>query len=222
MIRNRNLACLDGKRLTTRRVPTLLDHPPQSAASDRTDCDFSNPDSSMNTPSEYVDARGVLTKRAGTSQFIAFEVDGRRYAFRIEQIREIVILKDITLTPQVPHFVDGVSNLRGAIIPIINLRALFGMPRKEADSETRTIVLRVGERTIGCTVDTVTQVLRIAHDQIQTAPDTVTAGGAHYIDGFATVADRLVIVLDVDRLLNVEQLNQVKQANLSGITSHGD
>ncbi len=154
------------------------------------------------------------------SQFVEFEADGRRYAFRIEQIREIVILKDITPTPQVAVHVDGVSNLRGLIIPIINLRVLFGLDRKATDESTRTIVVNVGDRTIGCTVDTVTRVIRIAEDQIQPAPKTITGGGADYIDGFAKVDERLVIILDVDRLLNVEKLHLAKPANLSGMITN--
>lgn len=180
----------------------------------------------MNQPADDTDASSVATRRSDTSQFVEFEVDGRRYAFRIEKIREIVILKDITTTPQVANYVDGVSNLRGDIIPVINLRALFGIARKPTDDETRTIVVNVGQRTIGCTVDTVTQVLRIADEKIQSAPDTITSEDASYIQGFAKVDDRLVIVLDVDELLNVEKLHHVHQqsttSNVLGTKSNGE
>ncbi len=178
----------------------------------------------MTKPSE--DSESVAIRRSDTSQFVEFEVDARRYAFRIEKIREIVILKDITTTPQVASYVDGVSNLRGEIIPIINLRALFGLSRKPTDDETRTIVVNVGTRTIGCTVDTVTQVLRIADNNIQPAPETIASENATYIHGFAKVDDRLVIVLDVDELLNVEKLHHVHQnyttSNVSGMKSNGE
>jgi len=162
----------------------------------------------MKTEIEESDDNPLAMRRGDASQFVEFEVDGQRYAFRIEKIREIVILKDITPTPQVAAFVDGVSNLRGAIIPIINLRALLGMPRRSVDDQTRTIVVNVGSRTIGCTVDTVTQVLRIADDKIQPAPESITSDDATYIAGFAKVENRLVIVLDVDQLLNIERLNR--------------
>lgn len=164
----------------------------------------------------------VAVRRAETAQFVEFEIDGQRYAFSITQIREIVILHSVTPTPQVAAYVDGVSNLRGAIIPIIQLRVLFGLPRKPGDEETRTIVVTVGEKTIGCTVDAVTQVLRLAHDAIQPAPDIVRSDHGPAIAGFAKVDDRLVIVLDVDRLLDVENLHQVPIANLAEIHPHGD
>ncbi len=91
----------------------------------------------------------VLSETKNTSQFVGFQLEGQHYAFRIEQIQEIVILDQITPTPQVAEYVEGVTNLRGAIIPIINLRKLLGMDPKELDSETRTIVVNVGDRTMG-------------------------------------------------------------------------
>jgi purine-binding chemotaxis protein CheW len=141
------------------------------------------------------------------SQFVGFRIDDQQYAFRIEQIQEIIILDCVTRTPQAPDFVDGVSNLRGAIIPIINLRKLLGLSHKAADSETRTIVVNVGRRTMGVTVDMVSQVIRIPLESIQSAPETVTANGAHYIAGFAKLNEQLVILLDIDALLDPERRN---------------
>jgi purine-binding chemotaxis protein CheW len=143
------------------------------------------------------------------AQFVAFRIDDQGYAFRIEQIQEIVILDQVTKTPQVPAYVEGVANLRGSIIPIINLRKLFGLDPKPIDADTRTIVVNVGTRTIGCTVDTVSQVVRISSDDIHSAPDTVTGHGANYISGFARVNDQLVVLLEVDELLDPEKLEQV-------------
>jgi purine-binding chemotaxis protein CheW len=149
-----------------------------------------------------------LSEKKNSAQFVGFYIDGQQYAFRIEQIQEIVILDRVTQTPQVADYVEGVSNLRGAIIPIINLRTLFGLDPKPADPETRTIVVNIGERTMGCTVDAVSQVLRIPAESIQPAPDTVTADGANYISGFAKLEDRLVILLDIDELLDPERLER--------------
>ncbi len=143
-----------------------------------------------------------------TSQFVGFHMDGQQYAIRIEQIREIVILTQVTQTPQVASYVEGVSNLRGEIIPIINLRKLLGLTPKPADSETRTIVVNVGDRTMGCTVDAVSQVIRIPHASIQPAPDTLTTDGNHDIAGFAKLADKLVILLDIDELLSPKKLQR--------------
>ncbi len=140
---------------------------------------------------------------------MGFQIDDQEYAFRIEQIQEIVILDQVTKTPQVPEFVEGVSNLRGAIIPIINLRRFFGLAPKPVDGETRTIVVNVGERIMGVMVDLVSQVVRIPSDSIQPAPETVTSDGADYISGFAKLDGRLMILLDIDKLLGPEQLYNV-------------
>lgn len=145
-----------------------------------------------------------LAARKNASQFVGFRIDGQQYAFRIEQIQEIVILDRVTPVPQVPEHVEGVTNLRGAIIPILNLRRLFGLTPKPADGDTRTIVVNVGSRTMGCTVDMVSQVIRIHEDDIQPAPDSVTAGGAKYIAGFAKLDQQLVILLDIDVLFAPE------------------
>lgn len=154
------------------------------------------------------------TAKKNTSQFVGFRLGEQPYAFRIEQIREIVILDKVTRTPQVPVYCEGVSNLRGSIIPIINLRQLFGLEPKPADAETRTIVVNVGERTMGCTVDMVSQVVRIPEEDIQPAPETVTADGADYIAGFARLEGELVIILDINELLDPEQLDQFRPASV--------
>ncbi|MCY2968222.1 MAG: chemotaxis protein CheW [Planctomycetota bacterium] len=162
----------------------------------------------MSTPPQTATA----SQRRNTSQFVGFELDGQAYAFRIDQIQEIVILNQVTKTPQVPDFVEGVANLRGSIIPIINLRKLFRLTPKPSDGNTRTIVVNVGERTMGCTVDLVSQVIRIPEENIQSAPETVTGNGAHYISGFARVDGKLLILLDIDQLLDPRKLEQVNQA----------
>ncbi|MFN0050935.1 MAG: chemotaxis protein CheW [Planctomycetales bacterium] len=166
----------------------------------------------MATPQSHDAAPDAATKKKNSSQFVGFELAGQDYAFRIEQIQEIVILEKVTKTPQVPDYVEGVSNLRGSIIPIINLRKLFGLEPRTVDGETRTIVVNVGERTMGCTVDTVSQVIRIPEENIQPAPETVTANGANYIAGFARQNGRLIIILDIDELLDPRKLEQVSQA----------
>ncbi|WP_442505466.1 chemotaxis protein CheW [Novipirellula sp. SH528] len=143
-----------------------------------------------------------------TSHFVGFQIDSQRYAFRIEQIQEIVMPDRVTETPQVANYVEGVRNLRGAIIPIINLRKLLGLAAKQADSDTRTIVVNVGERTMGCTVDAVSQVIRIPEQNIQPVPETMTVAGSRDIAGFAKVDSNLVIVLDIEELFSPERLKR--------------
>ncbi len=150
---------------------------------------------------------------AAAPQFVGFRLAEQNYIFRIERIQEIVIPTSVARVPEVPPYVDGVSNLRGTIIPIINLRALFKLDRKANDAETRTIVVNVGQRTIGCTVDAVSRVMRVATEQLQPAPDSVSPTGRRFIEGFARVGEELFILLDVDQLLDPANLEEVHRAS---------
>ena len=158
----------------------------------------------------------TIVKNEGTAQFVGFRVADQEYAFRIEQIQEIVILDKVTSIHQVHEYVEGVSNLRGTIIPIIQIRKLFGIESKSVDDETRTIVVNVGDRTMGCTVDSVSQVMRIPMESIQAAPDIVTPDSTAYITGFAKLQGRLVILLDINELLEPEKLESVHLAARQG------
>ena len=166
------------------------------------------------------DAVSALTNSARTEsgarskasmQFVGFRLDDQEYAFRIEQIQEIIIPDRVTRMPQVPEYVEGVSNLRGTIVPIISLRRLFGMEPKNHDEESRTIVANVGAKTIGCTVDAVTQVIRINPEQIQPAPEIVKSEGPAYIAGFAKLDQRLIVLLAIEELLDPTKMEQVRQ-----------
>lgn len=169
------------------------------------------------TSQPQTNAEGAKSKTKASLQYVGFCLADQEYAFRIGQIQEIVIPDRVTQMPQVPDYVEGISNLRGTIIPIINLRLLFGMARKEADDETRTIVVNVGERVVGCTVDSVRQVMRINPEQIQPAPDIIRSEEASYIGGFAKLEDRLVILLEINELLDPSKMEQVRQVALQGV-----
>jgi purine-binding chemotaxis protein CheW len=149
---------------------------------------------------------------APAAQFVGFELAEQHYLFRIERIQEIVTPGRVTRLPEVPAYVMGVSNLRGTIIPVIDLRLLFGLPAREIDAATRTIVVVVGDRTVGCTVDAVSQVIRLPADQVHPADEAVVTEGPRYVAGFARVGEDLAIVLDVDHLLDPDVLDRVHRA----------
>jgi purine-binding chemotaxis protein CheW len=140
-----------------------------------------------------------------TRQFVGFELAGQKYAFPIHMIQEIGLPAPVTPLPQVADCVEGVSNLRGSIIPIINLRKLLDLPSKPADKETRTIVVNAGHRTLGCTVDSV-HLRRIPDDEIHPAPESVNLDGQDFVTGIAQQDDGLVVLLDVEKLLDTEML----------------
>ncbi|MDA7886742.1 chemotaxis protein CheW [Pirellulales bacterium] len=145
---------------------------------------------------------------------MGFRLANQNYIFRIESIQEIVMPSRVAKIPEVPAYVDGVSNLRGMIIPIINLRSLFSLKRKPYDENTRTIVVNVGTRTIGCTVDSVLRVMRVPAANIQPAPDSVNGTGRRFIAGFTRVDEELFVLLNADQLLEPSNLDQVHQASI--------
>lgn len=135
-------------------------------------------------------------------QLVGFRLDNEDYAIAITKIQEIILMKPITRIPQVPEFIEGLINLRGSVIPIVNLRKRFGLPPREVDDETRTIVVNIHDKTVGCIVDAVTQVMRINRDQIQPPPLSVLAVSHQYIAGLARLEDRLLIILEIERLFD--------------------
>ena len=139
-------------------------------------------------------------------QLVGFRLDEEDYAIAITKIQEIILMKPITRIPQVPDFIEGLINLRGSVIPIVNLRKRFGITAREVDDETRIIVVNVHDKTVGCVVDAVTQVMRINREQIQPPPLSVLSMAHQYISGLARLEDRLLIILDIDRLFDEQNL----------------
>ncbi len=135
-------------------------------------------------------------------QLVGFRLDEEDYALAITKIQEIILMKPITRIPQVPEYIEGLINLRGSVVPIVNLRKRFGLPRREVDDETRTIVVNIQGKTVGCVVDAVTRVMRINREQIQPPPLAVLAVDHRYISGLARLDDHLLIILDIERLFD--------------------
>jgi len=153
------------------------------------------------------------------AQFVGFKIDSQEYAFAIGKIQEIIVLDAVTPVPQVEDYVEGVTNLRGKIVPIISLRRLFGMPLAKENREARVIVLNVGDKTIGCRVDSVTQVLTISADAVEPAPELITGDVNQYLVGFANLDNRIVVMLNSDELLDPNKLESVRESALSALTS---
>ena len=150
--------------------------------------------------------RGLNRAQNPVIQLVGFRLDNEDYAIAITKIQEIILMKPITRIPQVPDFIEGLINLRGSVIPIVNLRKRFSLPPREIDDETRTIVVNIHDKTVGCVVDAVTQVMRINRDQIQPPPLGVMAVNHQYLAGLAKLDDRLMIILDIDKLFQAEEL----------------
>ena len=141
----------------------------------------------------------------GSMQLVSFRLAEEEYGIEITTIREIILMGEITRVPQTPHYVKGLINLRSTVIPVIDLRARFGLPEEELTDESRIMVMNVGTKTIGIVVDAVSEVLRVTQDQMAPPPPTVAGLGQEYLTGLVKLEDRLLILLDIEKLLGEEE-----------------
>lgn len=138
-------------------------------------------------------------------QLVGFLIGNEEFAVDILKVQEINRITQITKVPNSPEFVEGVINLRGKVIPILDLRIRMGMGKKEHDSRTRIIVVEIDQKTIGFIVDEVTEVLRIPRDVIEAPPELVSAQKSEFITGVGKLEDRLLILLDMDKIITADE-----------------
>ena len=137
-----------------------------------------------------------------TVQLVSFRLGEEKYGVEITKIQEIILMGEITRVPQAPSFVKGLINLRSNVIPVLDLRLRFGLAETGITDETRIMVVNVMGKTIGLIVDAVSEVLRISLNEIVPPPPTVAGLGREYLTGLVQLSGRLLIVLDIDKLLD--------------------
>lgn len=163
---------------------------------------------SVSTPQTIVrEVNG--SESAQTMQLVTFRLADETYGIEITKVREIILMGEITQIPQAAHYVKGLINLRSTVIPVIDLRAKFGLAESDLTDESRIMVINVSNNTIGIIVDEVKEVLRIRRDQIAPPPPTVASLGREYLQGLVKLDDQLLILLDIERLLGAEQIDTV-------------
>ena len=138
-------------------------------------------------------------------QLVSFQLGPEEYAIDILGVQEIIRLVEITHVPNAPHYVDGVVNLRGKVIPIINLRNRLGLSSTEPTKDTRIIVVEVARLILGFIVDSVEEVLRLPEDLIEPPPSTGRGGADEFHRGVGRVNGRLLILLDLDLLFEIKK-----------------
>jgi purine-binding chemotaxis protein CheW len=148
----------------------------------------------------------ALAEATGTLQLVSFRLADELYGIKITKVREIILIADITRIPETPHYVKGLINLRSTVIPVIDLKARFGLPERDLTDESRIMVLQACGRTIGITVDAVSEVLRIKQEQIAPPPPTVAGLGNKYLTGLVKLDKELLILLDIDQILGQEEI----------------
>ncbi|MBN2140084.1 MAG: chemotaxis protein CheW [Desulfovibrionaceae bacterium] len=138
-------------------------------------------------------------------QLVTFSIGDEEFGVDILQVQEIIRTMEITKVPKAPDFVEGVINLRGKVIPIIDLRKRFGMETRKHDKHTRIIVIEINNTIVGFVVDSVSEVLRIPANTVEPPPPVVSGIESEYISGVGKLTDKLLILLDLNKLLSGEE-----------------
>jgi len=142
-------------------------------------------------------------------QLVVFGVGKELYGVGIEAVHEIVRVPDVTQVPDAPEYFEGVINLRGRIIPVIDLRKRLRLAYVERTKSARVLITENNGRIVGLVVDSVAEVLKLQPDAIEEPPQMVSSIGVEYITGVAKVKDRLVILLNIEKVLSVEDMKKI-------------
>lgn len=147
-------------------------------------------------------------------QLVIFQLGGEEFGVEIMQVQEIIRMPDITRIPQSPEYVEGVINLRGKIIVVINLDTKFDLHSKKIDDDSRIIIVEVGDNVVGMVVDSVSEVLRLSTSNVEPAPEIISAKiKADYLKGVGKLDDRLLILLDLERVLSDDEMSQLESVS---------
>jgi purine-binding chemotaxis protein CheW len=139
-------------------------------------------------------------------QLVSFNLEKEEYGINVLMVREIIRMLNITRVPNTPHYVEGVINLRGKVIPIISLRRKFDLPESEYDKRTRIMVMEVVGEMMGFIVDEVSEVIRISEKEIQPPPPVVSNGiEQECMAGVINQAERLLVLLDLERMFTADE-----------------
>ncbi len=151
-----------------------------------------------------------LINTADGHQFVTFSIDDEEFGIEILKVQEIIGYTKPTHMPNAPDFVNGVINLRGVVIPVIDLRKKFSMPQKEYDKFTVILVVEVAKKTIGIIVDSVSDVLSLTDKDIQDSPE-FDKFQPEFLKGMGKIGEKLVILLDIDRILSYDEYKKINE-----------
>ena len=149
---------------------------------------------------------------SNATEVLSFRLGGEEYAISILKVQEIRGYDAVTRIANAPEYLKGVVNLRGIIVPVVDMRIKFNVGNATYDAFTVTIVLNINGHTIGMVVDSVSDVVTLTPDQIKPAPDMGASVSTEYLQGLGTVGERMLILLDIDKLLGSEEMGLLAAA----------
>jgi purine-binding chemotaxis protein CheW len=174
------------------------------------------PHSESGTPNFLKEGPMAVLETTDTTQYLTFKLAEEVYALDIGKVREVLDFTTVTKVPRTPDFMRGVINLRGSVVPVVDLRLKFGMSGTEKTVNTCVIITEVtvdNDTTIlGCLADSVQEVLDLTPEEISAAPKIGTKLRTEFIKGMGKRDDRFIIILDIDRVFSVEELSIVSAA----------
>ena len=138
-------------------------------------------------------------------QLVVFRLGNEYYGVDILVVEGIIKMQDITKVPHAPEFVEGLTNLRGQVLPVLDLRKRFEMANMEDTDETRIITVQIGDIQAGMIVDAVSEVMSVDDETIEKVSNMVTTKASEFIEGIAKVDNRLVILVDLSKVLSAEE-----------------
>jgi len=141
------------------------------------------------------------TLAIGEEQVVVLELAGEAYGVEIGRVEEIIRMQAITRIPNGPAFIEGVTNLRGRVIPVLDLRKRFGLPGSEPTRRSRIVVGELGQHTVGLVVDGVSEVLLVSSEAVEPPSTLVTTQDSAFLRGVAKLGERLILLLDLSRIL---------------------
>ncbi len=153
----------------------------------------------------------AVVNDAASREYLVFSLGDEEYAVDILKVQEIRGYENVTRIANVPDFIKGVTNLRGVIVPIIDLRLKFHLDKVEYDGQTVVIVVNVDDRIVGIVVDGVSDVMSLAPDQIKPAPEFGVTLSSDYLSGIGSLEDRMLVLVDIEKLLTHEEMQLVER-----------
>jgi len=158
-----------------------------------------------------VQGTGMMLAGQGGNEFLTFTLGSEEYGIDILKVQEIRGYEAVTKIANTPEFIKGVVNLRGTIVPIVDLRIKFNLGSVEYNQFTVVIILNVKGRVVGIVVDSVSDVIALSNDQIRAAPEFAGELESDYITGLGTVAERMLILVDIEKLMTSRDMALVDQ-----------
>ena len=152
-------------------------------------------------------------KQESTNEFLSFKLGNEEYGIDILKVQEIRGYETVTKIANAPEFIKGVINLRGIIIPIIDMRIKFNLGKPVYDQFTVVIILNINDRIMGIVVDSVSDVVTLTQEQIKPAPDMGTSFSSNYLMGLATIEDRMIILADISKLMSSQEMGLIDSIN---------